>query len=1037
MQPPPRKGSSVKFLKTLHTEQIAKLQVKNQTECELLEDLRSFMIKKSALEKSYCEALLKITSVYLNKKITTNIPDLKTEGSDERWNMWSVWRTVLEENEKLSKARLAAIEVYLQQIADDAKILRIQKLQATKKCVDLLASIQKEVQGTVQDVEKTKKVYFDEEHCAHDVRDKAKDIEARLKRKKGSFFQSLSTLQKSSAKVSAKREQMDDKSVGARNDYLLSLAAANAHQTRYFVNDLQTIMQTMESGVYEKVQEYFTLLGRAELITCSAQQSSFTKVRDQSQQLTREYNLQCLYLYYPVLKQHIQYDFEACDNDSIDYVTLGYGNNAVQSISDEVKEWLEIVAREKRSVRTNTRRIQNLCILREQGEKVDPSDPSGPDIDTKIEELHEAIRKSEVLRVKTEAKVELLKRSNEDNVRDLVKKLEDEINASMDLEEEEFKSEEARQLSVSESVRKEPEEGTYSSEEETVSYKAAEKTASVEEDSGGGTSSYTPYNLSRSEDVFKQLEASWDTNDSTSAGDTPAATIYKPEDENLQNTSYEEFETPFKCTVLYNYTAQNPDELTIVANEELEILGEGDGDGWLRARNSSGREGFVPCTYLDSFTGTEEEPVDHEEALHADTASHLPPQISFSSVDYTVDSNDDGTAAIDNYEADAYLDMAVQHLDSDQVTTFVPPVASEYPSSYEPPSYDDHGDYCVALYDYEGTAEDELTFAEGQIIKVLRKIVHDGIDDGWWEGEFEGRKGLFPSLVVQECNRHGHPLNYDEDGEIVPDSAPPVYTPPDVPEEHLITDSGTSSSAQPPGAFPFDQTAEQGNSSEKFAFDKISDNQHKLYNTQFDDDQAPPDLPPPPPPEPPAITADLPRTSVPDISINIVCDDGSTQDGDIPSVDVQEIGDDDPDDKDEAADDPSGDFNLGVTQIVITAPTPSSDFADKSFPPNPAPDDSQMSIAAVNLERRKSAGEINEAEPPLYDATLNDVVDYPTTIIEEPEEEEKEQEEITTSRYKEDCEDKSPTAPSYPQVVPEQLEPHQLQRLQQLKESNA
>lgn len=36
------------------------------------------------------------------------------------------------------------------------------------------------MQLTVQDVEKTKKVYFDEEHCAHDVRDKAKDIEARF-----------------------------------------------------------------------------------------------------------------------------------------------------------------------------------------------------------------------------------------------------------------------------------------------------------------------------------------------------------------------------------------------------------------------------------------------------------------------------------------------------------------------------------------------------------------------------------------------------------------------------------------------------------------------------------------------------------------------------------------------------------------------------------------------------------------------------------------------------------------------------------------
>ena len=45
------------------------------------------------------------------------------------------------------------------------------------------------------------------------------------------------------SQVSLKREQMDDKSVGARNDYLLSLATANAHQTRYFVSDLQNIMQ--------------------------------------------------------------------------------------------------------------------------------------------------------------------------------------------------------------------------------------------------------------------------------------------------------------------------------------------------------------------------------------------------------------------------------------------------------------------------------------------------------------------------------------------------------------------------------------------------------------------------------------------------------------------------------------------------------------------------------------------------------------------------------------------------------------------------
>lgn len=99
---------------------------------------------------------------------------------------------------------------------------------------------------------------------------------------------------------------MEEKSTGARNDYLLSLAAANAHQNRYFVVDLQSTMQVsairttnevnyikkmfrqfqyLEQGVYEKVAEYLTLIGRTELLTCLATQNSFGKIRDQAQQV--------------------------------------------------------------------------------------------------------------------------------------------------------------------------------------------------------------------------------------------------------------------------------------------------------------------------------------------------------------------------------------------------------------------------------------------------------------------------------------------------------------------------------------------------------------------------------------------------------------------------------------------------------------------------------------------------------------------------------------------------------------------------------
>lgn len=47
--------------------------------------------------------------------------------------MWNVWRTVLEENEKLARARLAAVEVFHQQIADDAKVLKAHKVQTARK----------------------------------------------------------------------------------------------------------------------------------------------------------------------------------------------------------------------------------------------------------------------------------------------------------------------------------------------------------------------------------------------------------------------------------------------------------------------------------------------------------------------------------------------------------------------------------------------------------------------------------------------------------------------------------------------------------------------------------------------------------------------------------------------------------------------------------------------------------------------------------------------------------------------------------------
>ena len=59
------------------------------------------------------------------------------------------------------------------------------------------------------------------------------------------------------------------------------------------------------------------------------------------------------------------------------------------------------------------------------------------------------------------------------------------------------------------------------------------------------------------------------------------------------------------------------------------------------------------------------------------------------------------------------------------------------------------GVWARALYDYDATCEEELSFQEGQLIRILRKN-ENGVDDGWWEGEVNSTVGVFPSLVVEE-----------------------------------------------------------------------------------------------------------------------------------------------------------------------------------------------------------------------------------------------------------------------------------------------
>ncbi|XP_040851960.1 SH3 domain-containing kinase-binding protein 1-like isoform X3 [Ochotona curzoniae] len=77
-------------------------------------------------------------------------------------------------------------------------------------------------------------------------------------------------------------------------------------------------------------------------------------------------------------------------------------------------------------------------------------------------------------------------------------------------------------------------------------------------------------------------------------------------------------------------------------------------------------------------------------------------------------------------------------------------------------------DYCKVIFPYEAQNDDELTIKEGDIVTLINK---DCIDVGWWEGELNGRRGVFPDNFVKLL-----PPDFDKEGNR-PKKPPPPSAP--------------------------------------------------------------------------------------------------------------------------------------------------------------------------------------------------------------------------------------------------------------------
>ncbi|ESO99967.1 hypothetical protein LOTGIDRAFT_113008 [Lottia gigantea] len=635
MLPPPRKVKPSVQLKAVHSEQVSKLQAKHQQECDLLEDLRTYCQKRSALEKEYAQGLLKLANQLLKREFPSQPDSVSSEDGREHKTACTVWHTILEETEKLAKARLQAAEIYSDKIAEPVKPLRSSKVHCMKKVMPQLTTIQSELSHSVSEMVKSQKLYNTEESLSHEARQKSAEADDK---KSTGIFQSLASLQKTSAKLKSRREACEIRSTACRNDHILNLSAANAHQIRYYSTDLPELLQILDGEVYEKIEEYFSLIGHTAADVSQSETESFRNIVTQAEKISRQYSLQCFLYQYPVFTNLLQYQFEPCHQDPITKVSGDY--NAAPDLEKEAKKWAARVAKETKLIRDYTR---SLKIIQSAGssERVNP--------EQKLEELKQNIRKAEVkllfFLIFIDIGIQIIG----------VCRYTWFINSMFEM---------LMQTVISRTDLLECEEPTYTHYDDDDDF---------------------------IDDTFN-----------TSADNEAVFT-------HSSGTQY-----PLKCRALYAFDASNYDELTIQADEELELVANGDGDGWVKARNKEGKSGYIPENYVDVNN----------------TGVKTPPTGSVTSET--------------EVQSEPPTPVATQPPD---VQSPVTEIQHETTSSYS-------SDIWVrALYDYEGQTAEELQFQEGALIKLLRK--DHGVDDGFWEGEINGKVGLFPSLVVEEISQDG------------------------------------------------------------------------------------------------------------------------------------------------------------------------------------------------------------------------------------------------------------------------------------------
>ena len=210
-----------------------------------------------------------------------------------------------------------------------------------------------------------------------------------------------------------------------------------------------------------------------------------------------------------------------------------------------------------------------------------------------------------------------------------------------------------------------------------------------------------------------------------------------------------------KVTAIYDYNADEDDELSFTEGTIIYVLKKLDGDWWEGVMD--GITGLFPGNFVEKVTDERYVPSwVPKNYMEKVTATH----------DYSTDEGDElsfkegAIIYVLKKLNGGWWEGVMNGITGLFPGSFVEKITEEgYVPSWVPKKYVEK---VTAIYDYNADEDDELSFTEGTIIYVLKKL-----DGGWWEGVMDGITGLFPGSFVKKVTDERYvpswvPKNYIE-----------------------------------------------------------------------------------------------------------------------------------------------------------------------------------------------------------------------------------------------------------------------------------